>query len=221
MTKRVVLNLAKINDKLQWGGRLTRSEAHEIKLRLISPSAKDDIHGLAIAFSNGVRPYRSNLVLLERLMNSGIDDYELSGVLIGLCNNWRRAHKYCEFLLSVTHHRRSTRNYEAAKTAFAILERNINKPNFVSAFETLFWRWQELLNPQEEAINGDYIRFLNRVMEVALFGEKVLEPLYNRVSKHIDPLWEEELANILALRKQKKQKNIFKFGMFDKIFANA
>ena len=86
MAKRVVLNLAKINDKLQWGCRLTRSEAHEIKLRLISPSAKDDIHALAIAFSNGVRPYRSNLVLLERLMNSGIDDYELSGVLIGLCN---------------------------------------------------------------------------------------------------------------------------------------
>lgn len=221
MAKRVVLNLAKINDKLQWGGRLTRSEAHEIKLRLISPGTKDDIHALAIAFSNGVRPYRSNLVLLERLMNSGIDDYELSGVLIGLCNNWRRAHKYCEFLLNITHHRRFMRNYDAAKTAFAILEKNIGKPNFVDVFETLFWRWQELLKPQENPIDGDYIRCLNRVMEVALLGDKVFEPLYNRVGKHIEPEWEEELANILAQRKQKKQKNIFKFGMFDKIFANA
>lgn len=221
MVKRVELKLAKIVDRLHWGGKLTRQELNAIKLRLVSPQVCDDVHDLALAFSMGVKPYQNNLRLLERLLYKDIDDYELSAVLKALCINWHRAHKYKDYMLNLCHPRRFLRNFEAAKTAFLIFEKNIHKPNFTDVFETLYWRWQETLEPQEKPINANYARAINRIMEVALLGDKVLEPMYIRTGKTPVPEWNEELGNILEARKAKNNKNIFKLTIFDNIFARA
>ncbi len=219
MNRNQTLNLYEAFDRLQAGGKLRHYEVHELKSRLKKPALSDDIGMLAQVFTMGVKAYSGNVNLVQRYLDKSMDPYDLAGVIRGICNNWHHAARHKTFLLSVCHHRNYFRLFEAANAAFEVFEKNIERTIFVDTFESLFWRWQEVLNADEDHhYEAGYTRGLNRVMEVALLGDKIHEPFHTRAGQFLNAEWEEPLQEKIIELKARAADARRKMGFFARFF---
>ncbi len=210
--RRYKIDLHEVNDRLQWGGKLTSLELRIIKWRLRNPTDGDDIHLLVKALAMGTKCQRANIKLIERYLQFGEDPYFIEGAMCALCDIWGRARYYILFLLQMTKPIICDNNYEAGLKAFDTLARNINQPSFRGAFNEIYARWQRLLDEEYRLkASVNYIRGINRIMEIALFAEEAKSPNFKKAGRIIYPEWDELLAAEQVRRNNGGQSDIPKF----------